>query len=53
MNEIKPLYIEKYVFEYRNLSILRAIMAISDYQNSDARKKINDFSAFQDEIEVI
>ena len=43
MEKIKTVVTEKYEFEYRDESILIATLEFSDYQDSNARNKINNF----------
>ena len=40
MEEVKPIVLEKFEFHYRDMSKL---MAFLDYQDFDAKNKIDDF----------
>ena len=41
--EIKPVVLVKYEFEYREILKFQVFLEISDYQDTDARKNNNDF----------
>ena len=43
LKEIKPLFTEKIVNEYWNISIMRATCEFLDYNEVDGRIKINKF----------
>ena len=43
MEKIKSVALEKYEFENRDESQVKALLEVSDYQDSDARDKIQFF----------